>query len=202
MTWRIIIFLAIFGMLWSSCERRSKYEKWLAKELASGERHDSLFFGLSLGMTTKEFFERCYQKNQEGVFFQDGATVEYRMKDELPFPATMNFYPEFQDKKIIEMPVTISYDSWAPWNKRTFADSLQVDIKNLFEKWYGPGFIRTGHPEKGYVFVKIDGNRRVVIAKMDDKTAKVLITDMSVKKKTDETTDPVNEEKAPAPSGT
>ncbi len=186
MIYRILLFIMVCGLLSLACDRRSKYEKWLDRELASGERHDSLFFGLSLGMTTKDFFEHCYQKNQENLFFQDGATVKYYLKDELPFPATMNFYPAFQDKKIIEMPVTITYDSWAPWNKRTFADSLQVDIKNLFEKWYGPGFIHTGHPEKGGVFVKIDGNRRIVIAKMDDKVAKVLFTDMSVKKKEEE----------------
>ncbi|MDX1941830.1 MAG: hypothetical protein SFU99_14815 [Saprospiraceae bacterium] len=183
MTWRILILFTFYGFIFISCDRRSDYQKLLDRELASGERHDTLFYGLSLGMTSKEFFEQCYNKNQEGLFFQSGATVEYKMEKELPFPATMNFYPEFQDAKIIEMPVTFSYESWAPWNKRASVDSLQVDLKNLFEKWYGTGFIRTEHPERGVAFVKIDGNRRIVIVKQDDKTAKVLFTDMSVEKK-------------------
>lgn len=181
----LLVFIA-FSLFWTACDKRSKYEQLLDKELASGERHDSLFYGLSLGMTSKAFFDHCYQKNQEGVFFQGNAAVDYKMKSELPFPATMSFYPEFQDRKIVEMPVTITYDAWAPWNKRSFADSLQIDIKNLFEKWYGTGFIRTEHPQRGVAFVKIDGNRRIVIVKQDDKTAKVLFTDMSVKRKKEE----------------
>lgn len=183
MTWRIILYIIVASIFLVACDKRSKYQKWLDKELASGERHDTLFYGLYLGMTSKEFFEVCYQKNQDSIFFQGDAAVRYYMKDELPFPATMNFYPAFQDKKIIEMPVRIGYDSWAPWNKRTYTDSLQIDIKNLFEKWYGPGFVRTEHPERGVAYVKIDGNRRIIIVKEDDKTAKVLFTDMSVKKR-------------------
>lgn len=186
MNYKILILFILITLLHTACDKRSKYEKLLDKELASGERHDSLFYGLSLGMTSKEFFDYCYKKNQEGVFFQGNAAVDYKMKSELPFPATMSFYPEFQDKKIIEMPVTITYDSWAPWNKRTFADSLQIDVKNLFEKWYGSGFIRSEHPQRGVAFVKIDGNRRIVIVKQDDKTAKALFTDMSVEKKNEE----------------
>lgn len=183
MTLRILILFTFCSFTFISCDRRSDYQKLLDAELASGERHDTLFYGLSLGMTSKEFFEHCYKKNQEGLFFQSGATVEYKMKDELPFEATMHFYPEFQDTKIIEMPVTFTYNSWAPWNKRVSVDSLQVDLKNLFEQWYGSGFIRTEHPERGVAFVKIDGNRRIVIVKQDEKTAKALFTDMSIEKK-------------------
>jgi hypothetical protein len=180
MSYKSFFLFILFILTWTACDQRSPYEKLLAQELATGERHDSLFYGLSLGMTTKDFFEQCYKKNQEGSFFQGEGTVKYPMKNELPFPATMNFYPKFQDKKIVEMPVTFIYDAWAPWNKRLFADSLQLDVKNLFEKWYGTGFIRTEHPKLGVAFVKIDGNRRIVLVKEDDKTAKALITDMSV----------------------
>lgn len=193
----IFILFALLWLITTSCDNRSKYQKWLDQELATGERHDSLFYGIYLGMNTKDFFQLCYQKNQDSIFFQGDAAVKYYMKDELPLPATMNFYPEFQDKKIIEMPVRITYDAWAPWNKRTFADSLQIDIKNLFEKWYGSGFVRTSHPKHGVAFVKIDGNRRIIIVKEDDRTAKALFTDMSVKKKEEVPLEPLsNKDKA------
>ncbi len=183
MNFKIILFFISFGLMWTACDKRSPYQKLLDKELASGERHDSLFYGLSLGMAPKTFFEYCYQKNQEGLFFQGNGSVEYKMNEELPFPARMSFYPKFQDEKIIEMPVSFTYDGWAPWNKRMAADSLQMDVKILLEKWYGSGFIRTEHPDLGPAYVKIDGNRRIVLVKQDDKTAKALFTDMSVKQK-------------------
>lgn len=198
--WKLLLGLMLIGLLGTSCDRRSKYQKWLDQELASGVRHDSLFYGLYLGMNAKDFFEHCYQMNQENKFFQGDANVKYYMKDELPFPATMEFYPEFQDRKIIEMPVSFTYDSWSPWNKRTFSDSLQLDVKKLFEKWYGPGFIEVESPRKGegVAFVKIDGNRRTVIVKLDDKMVRALITDMSVKRKEDQELTRQNQDSIPS----
>ena len=58
--------------------------------------------------------------------------VEYQLRDEIKHPGTMNFYPEFVDGKISEMPVQFLYNGWSPWTKSLSADSLQVEIL----KWY------------------------------------------------------------------
>ena len=108
------------------------------------------------------------------------TTVAYQLGDLLPHSAVMDFYPKFQEDRIAEMPVIFRYNGWSPWNRNLWADSLQVDVLHLLEGWHGKGFIRTEHPEKGAAFVKVDGNRRIVIVTMDDQHVKVLYTDMSV----------------------
>jgi hypothetical protein len=44
-------------------------------------------------------------------------TVLYKLHKELKYPASMNFYPDFQDSTIWKMRVYFHYDGWMPWNK-------------------------------------------------------------------------------------
>ena len=79
------------------------------------------------------------------------------------------------------MQVYFKYTGWAPWNKHLFADSLQIDLIPLLEDWYGPGFIAidmatTDRP----AFVKMDGNRRILLTVEDDINVKALISDMTI----------------------
>ena len=94
-----ILFILFAGSLITfSCQ--SEYEKMVRTELASGVRNDSIFFGLSLGMTSKDFFARCWELNKEGVFYHgaQNTTVEYRytFKDKA---YTMNFYQTFMKRR-------------------------------------------------------------------------------------------------------
>ena len=110
------------------------------KELAKGKRVDSLFLGISFGMTSKTFYGYCWELNKKGIF-TDGASntmVLYKINSALRFPASMNFYPDFYENKIYHMRVIFQYDGWAPWNKAQYADSLLPDILRLYKKWY-PG---------------------------------------------------------------
>jgi len=177
--------LASAVLLLVACDQRSPYQKMVDEGLSSGERYDSTLLGIQFGMTVKEFFDYCFEMNQKGSFQQGSGTVIYDVNDKLPLPAQMEFYPIFQDTQIVELPIAVTYDNWAPWNKRAFADSLQLDLKNLLEEWHGEGFVEVTHPERGSIFVKVDGNRRIIIAKQDDQIAKVLYTDMSVQQKED-----------------
>lgn len=154
-------------IIFASCTPKARYERALKRELASGIRYDSLFFGLRLGMTSKEFYTHCWNLNRQGVFRQssDNRSVEYFTKNELKHKAAMNFYPTFNNDKIVEMPVKYNYTGWAPWNKQLAADSLQADIIDLYTKVYGGGFIKVTHPIHGAAYVKIDGNRRITIFK-------------------------------------
>jgi hypothetical protein len=166
----------------TACQPKSGYERMVERELASGERYDSLFLGLSLGMTSKAFFGACWEMNKQGLVRQgsNNTSVAYAMGDQLPYSAMMDFYPEFHEDKIVEMPVMVRYDAWSPWNRRLWSDSLQVDLVGLLEEWHGPGFLRVEHPERGALYVKMDGNRRIAVALMDDQYVKVQYTDMSV----------------------
>jgi hypothetical protein len=191
------LLLVIIGLL-AACEQRSGYEKLLEKELASGERYDSLFLGLHFGMSSKDFYATCWELNQQGLVRQGGqnATIVYHLKEQLPHSATMDFYPSFYEDKIVEMPVVFHYDAWSPWNRNQWSDSLQVDVLHLMEKWHGKGFIRTDHPELGTAYVKIDGNRRITVTTLNDQLVKVLYTDMSVHRPKPAAPESVNEEAA------
>jgi hypothetical protein len=181
-TW--LLMLLVSGCIISGCSPRSKYERRLKQELASGVRCDSLFFGLYLGMPEKDFYLHCWQLNKKGLIRQGdtNTTVEYNIKDELKYPGTMNFYPRFVQGKISEMPVQFHYKGWAPWNKKLSSEKLQADILNWYKKTYGAGFIKVKHPLHGIAYVKVDGNRRITIFKQDDLNVWAVFTDMLIKK--------------------
>jgi hypothetical protein len=179
----ILLFL-ISGIIIAGCSPRTKYEHRLKHELARGVRYDSLFLGLYFGMPEKEFYLHCWKLNHKGMLRQGSSntTAEYKLKDELKYPAQMDFYPKFSDGKIFEMPVSFSYEGWSPWNKKLSSDNLQKEILRWYEKVYGKGFIQVEHLLHGIAYVKIDGNRRITIFKQDDLHVWAVFTDMLVKK--------------------
>ena len=179
-----LIMLLILGSVFAGCSPKAKYERRLKKEMKSGVRHDSLFLGLYLGMPEKEFYLHCWKLNQKGLAIQgeNNATVLHELKNELKYPAAMDFYPKFNNGNIYELPVRFFYRGWAPWNKDLSADKLEIDVMHYFEKLYGTGFIEVRHPKRGTAYLKIDGNRRITIFKQDDSHVWALFTDMLVKK--------------------
>ena len=178
----LLIFLITIITL-TSCSKKQHYESLVERELASGVRNDTLFLGLTLGMTSESFYKKCWDLNKQGLIRQGSGntSVAYEMKEELKFIADVNFYPSFFEDKIYEMPVQFKYKAWAPWNKQMGADSLQVDILSLFESWYGNGFFEISPSERKKAYVKVDGNRRISIYKdpIDDGTVWALYTDLS-----------------------
>lgn len=183
MTKKIFFVLASFAFLLTACDRRSEYQKLIEQELATGVRHDSLFFGIHIGMTSKDFYTHCWELNKQGLFREGpgNTTVLHELKNELKYPAQMTFYPEFCDEKICEMPVTFMYEGWAPWNKNLFSDKLQADVLQLLKKWYGDDFIRIPRSgsDKGDLYVKVDGNRRIALGRISDSEVKVQFSDLT-----------------------
>ena len=184
-----LMLLLISGCIISGCSPRSKYERRLKHELASGVRYDSLFMGLYFGMPEKEFYLHCWNLNKKGLLKQgeNNTTAEYELKDELKYPAFMDFYPRFMQGKIFEMPVTFKYAGWAPWNKSLSSENLEKEVLKWYEKVYGDGFIKVKHPLHGTAYVKIDGNRRITIFIENDQHVWAVFTDMLVKKSWNDT---------------
>lgn len=178
----IVLITVSAALIAASCTPKSKYDRKLRNELASGVRNDSLFMGMYFGMPEKEFYVHCWDLNHKGLIKQgpSNSTVEYIMKDELKFPASMNFYPSFTDGKISEMPAKFQYTGWAPWNKGLSSDSLQMDLLLWFEKKYNGPFMKIDHPTRGSAFVQISGNRRITIFRENEMTVWAIFTDMSV----------------------
>ena len=182
--------IGFIGFLYISCSEDKdlrQYNELMGKELASGKRVDSIFFGIYLGMKNKEFFLHCWDLNKKGLFTDgvNNTSVLVKLnKNELKFPASMNFYPDFYENKINKMTASFQYDGWAPWNKHLFADSLVHDVLHLYEKWYSEGnsFIQLNDETKGTIYVKVDGNRRITIGRYNDMIVKVDYTDLLLEK--------------------
>jgi len=180
----LIIVGALFLISLSNCSKKAKYEYMVKEGLESGERHDTLFLGLYLGMSAEEFYKKCWDLNKQGIIKQGEAntSVLYEMKDELKSTVNVNFYPTFFHDKIYEMPVKFKYKGWSPWTAEYSGDTLQLELVEVFKKWYGDGFMEVSSPNKGKAYVKIDGNRRISLYKTEsaDGTVWAVYTDMSL----------------------
>ena len=179
------LFAGILGFIVSACKEDSEAAlvKMEQRELAKGIRFDSLFLGLNLGMSNKDFYARCWEMNKQGTVLAGSGNESVSLKRaDMKYPVTMNFYPKFQNNKISEMPIQFQYDSWAPWVRQAQPDSLQMDVLDLMEKWYGKGFIKMKNKDYGLSFVKVDGNRRIFIHQQPEMFVRVIISDLTVAK--------------------
>lgn len=183
--WMLLAAMAV--LIAGGCSPGKTYERRLKRELASGVRYDSLFMGISFGMTSKEFYEHCWGMNKDSIVRQGSAnmSVQYDINKELDYPATMNFYPNFAEDRIVEMPVRFIYNGWAPWTKELSASNLALDVKRWYEDIYGKGFITVSHPFNGEAYTKIDGNRRITIYVENDLYVWAIFTDMQYKMEND-----------------
>lgn len=177
-------FIILLLIIVSSCIFQTDYEKMLHEELQSGKRSDSLFLDFHFGMPEKAFLDQCWEYNQQGILSQgslDGQIAILYNLEELKHPASMNFFPTYHENKINSMKAVFKYNGWSPWNKSMHADSLQVDVVRLFEKWYKNKFLVVKHEEKGLAYVTVDGNRRItVFADEDTKQVTAIFSDLTV----------------------
>ena len=165
-----------------------QYNKLVKAEMASGKRADSIFFGIYFGMPSKEFYLHCWNMNKKGLFTdgQNNSAVLYKLNhNELSHPASINFYPAFGTSGIYRMKATIEYDGWAPWNKKLYSNYLMPDVVKMLSKWYpGNPFIEMVDKEKGRkIFVKVDGNRRILVGLNDDRLVNLDYTDLLTEQK-------------------
>jgi hypothetical protein len=153
----------------------------------AGTKYDSLFLGIYLGMEKQTFYDHCWEYNRRKIFTHGptNQNVEYRLTAGLNSPVVMRFYPIFYQDRIFEMPVTFSYDSWAPWNRQFKSDSLIKQLVPLYEKWYGK-FKVTDHPEMGRVYYRMDGKRRINLYLKDDQFVRAVYTDLKMEKELNE----------------
>lgn len=178
--------LFVFTMLYSGCIRDNggvQYDKLVKSEIANGKRVDSIFWGIHFGMTGKEFFAYCWEMNKKGLFTdgESNTAVLYHLDhNELDYPASMNFYPDFDQNKIAKMGATFKYDGWAPWNKQMFSDKLLTDVLHLYQKWYPTGnpFLEIKKSGKNTIYVKVDGNRRIILGIQNDVSVKADYTNL------------------------
>ncbi|MEZ4993290.1 MAG: hypothetical protein R2824_22905 [Saprospiraceae bacterium] len=175
--------VALLILLVTGCTFKSEYREMVEENLASGIRQDSIFLGIYFGMDSKEFYRYCWEMNKKQLFLNGPSnnSVQYDISDKLKHPGKMNFYPSFYEDKIYEMPVEFAYDAFS-WQDTYGVDSLLTDVLGMYEDWYGP-FKEFTHPEKGSVFVNINGNRQIRLFKNNlNNSVNAVFTDLTVDK--------------------
>lgn len=172
--------LSIVAILSLAACTEARYSWMKFSERNFGTHDDSLFLGLSLGMTRQAFFDTCWTLNKKQMVKEGpgNMSVQYSLADEFDHNVFMFFYPNNSDDTVYEMGVRFAYEAWAPWNKQMFADSLIHDVKSMLEQWYGGGFLEIDHEQHGKTFVKMDGHRRIFLYTKDDQYVNATFTDM------------------------
>ena len=71
--------ISLFLLFSIGCKH--EYQKMVDQELASGERYDSIFLNMHLGMDKKDFFDLCWKMNKEGLVKQGdkNTSVQFKM---------------------------------------------------------------------------------------------------------------------------
>ena len=181
----LILILLLFMV---SCQ--SEYDKLVKSELESGVVYEDLIFDIKIGQTDQDFFKRCWELNNQKLISQGPRNrhVRYVMKpQEIPDEdeeVEMLFYAIFDDSNIIRgMKKRFSYLSWAPWNESRHSPALIERLKNYYLQLYGGNdFIEVeidGSDVTSYV--KVDGNRQILMFLADNKDVIVKIEDTRFK---------------------
>jgi len=183
---RKLAYLLIIASLFASC--KSEYQQYVERELNSGIKNDSLILGMYMGETKKDFFAKCWELNAQKKISQGTGNKTARlMEDEGTKEAKMIlFYGKFDKQEVMRgMDMTYTFDAWAPWNLSMQSDSLLFQLKTDFLKKYpGNDFIpiEVKHSEEP-AFVKIDGNRQILMYIKNKKDVVVTIEDLNYKLK-------------------
>ena len=151
-----------------------------------GPKSDSLFSGFYLGMPQKDFFDHCTELNKQQKLTQgSGSTtsVEHKISGMYGGDVSMRFFPTFIKKNIYEMPVTYTYDSWAPWNKEYSSAALLPKILESYKAIYGGDFKVVNDRYQGKIYYRMDGKRRINLFIKDEQFVQAIFTDMEVEKR-------------------
>jgi hypothetical protein len=151
-----------------------------------GPKSDSLFLGFYLGMPQKDFFDHCTELNKQQKLTQgSGSTtsVEHKISGMYGGDVSMRFFPTFIKKNIYEMPVTYTYDSWAPWNKEYSSAALLPKILESYKAIYGGDFKVVNDRYQGKIYYRMDGKRRINLFIKDEQFVQAIFTDMEVEKR-------------------
>ncbi len=177
--------VAAFALMMISC--KSEYDKLVRSELSTGVIHEDLYFGLKLGQTQKKFYEICWELNKNQKISQGpyNQMVKYIMSPgEIPNDTSkveMLFYGDFDEDKIMRgMNHKFSYLNWAPWNEDAHADQLALKLQDYYMQQYGGNEFITidlGISDEYQSYVKVDGNRQILIYPQNKKDVVVKISD-------------------------
>jgi hypothetical protein len=172
--------LLLFSVnIFISCSSETNYQQMVKRGLESGVQKDSLFLGYYFGMDRETFRVASWEMNRDGLI-TGFVKIEY-IFDDLKSGATKLFYPDFTEDKISKIPVVVSYNAWAPWNREYWPEELIQDLIEYYSEIYGGKFHHLFIPELNMkAFVNIQGNREIRIYRHSENAAAVDFINLNV----------------------
>ena len=171
---------SLFGMILLGCNHRSAYEKLVERELGKGHRQDSLFLGVTFGMTQRQFYDHITPLGYQGIVKQGGDMSVLCEIDSFSNPININFFPKFRNNRIYELPLIFTYRDWMPWREDTKVERLLEEVLLFTKQHYGDDFIEIKNPKNDQVaHVTVEGNRRISVFIDNYNKVKVRFTDLS-----------------------
>jgi hypothetical protein len=181
------LFLVFLCVTVIACNQ-SEYSKLVKSEMSKNVIHDSLFLGMTFGISKQEFFDKCWKLNSQKLVSHgpNNQFVAYNLPlkegDSLRKSIRMLFYGIFnKDKTMTGMNLQFSYNSWSLWNKSLQPEKLIPVVQDTLKKWFpGNEFIKIKIDDnEADLWVKIDGNRQIILKPIDDnREVKVRIDDL------------------------
>lgn len=167
-----------------SCQ--STYDQTVKSEMAQGPRFENLKFHLTFNDTKKEFFAKCWELNKKGLIKQGPKNqyVAYELKNDSTQNITHLFYGIFDDQQqMVGLDMEFAYDGWSPWTPELQSDKLLYVAMDTLQSWYpGNAFFKvTNEKLDKETFVKIDGNRQIIVQTSGDKDVKATLEDLRYK---------------------
>ena len=183
------------------CE--SEYARTVKSELKTGVVYEDLVLGLKMGQTQKEFFDHCWELNKQKLvshgpgnhFAKHLMVLDSTVQN--PEKVEMLFYGIFDQEKVMHgMHMIFRYLKWAPWNKEYSSAVLVKALQEKYLKEYpGNPFIEIAIKEDVNAYVKVDGNREILIYPNTPKDVTVKIQDLRFKIKEKEAINPPQKQK-------
>lgn len=178
------LMLLLVSLSFACCE--SEYSRVVKKELASNVVYEDLIFGLKMGQSQKDFYDRCWQLNRQKLVSQGPGNrfAKHVMVLDSTSQNTekveMLFYGMFDENKIMHgMHMIMSYIKWAPWNENFHSKALMENLQEKYIKEYpGNPFIKIDIDGDVKAFAKVDGNRQILMYPTSDKDVTVKIKDL------------------------
>jgi hypothetical protein len=162
------IFSVIGALTLSSCMPDQTHQRRVSRELSSGERYDTLFAGLYLGMSEDEYNDLVsgWMKAGKAQLSSDNIrTVLVHSADTLTvrFKAAFLGDPDAESRQLYQLDFSVEH----PWDK----------VVSFFTRKFEAKFIET---RPGDTLVDVRGNREITLRRNDQSRHTVRIIDLSV----------------------
>lgn len=165
-----------------------RYRAAVAEGLETESRPRETLLGLRTGVPAQEYFDKCTELNRQQIITSSGGAnmIVHQMPRDLNAPATLTLRPIMtpgargNDRRVEALEAWFSYDSWAPWARRFYADSLLPHAADHVARTLDLDLIEMTHPRHGRTYAAVDGNRLTALWADDESRVKAMFVDLAL----------------------